>query len=90
MPVATRRTVSFPGPVALKRISAMTRIRVVPQGRRLARKLCMDEDWVYQMHFEAQNGVVTYHVQSLNTASTRLWTFRDLSDIPEFVYEPLR
>ncbi len=68
-------------PTPLRRTSAMRPVRFTVQGRRLARKLCMDERICYALYLVwDREGVPTFHLSSHRDSRT----FSSMADLPEF------
>lgn len=65
-------------PPPLRRVSAMCAVRFTPNGRRLARKLCLDDVGTYYHYFVTQPNGARIH----NLSKDRPWN-NDSVWIPE-------
>ena len=70
------------GPPPLHRTSAMVRVRFTPEGRRLARKLCLEDRDTY-MYYSLEREGRCRHM--LVDSSGRVREFADAALVPERV-----
>ena len=80
----SRRLSIMKPPTVLKRTSAIVPIRFTYGGRKQARKLCMEEDTLYEMYFLEHNGKTTYYLANCKHRNNNsIFEFDDETQIPE-------